>query len=612
MSFREETEARFEQGWLALKGQPYREVPVMPPVFSGHPRYARPYSLAIILFAIRVFHNREEEYYELANRKITENCRFYCENTDVRDDRDSFYWNIGELCRVILHFGKNGDEAPGLVSAEAEEAFREMAFGYCHDMSKLTDAECDGNKTWRVYESENHHVQRDSALWQLMHILLDDPACAGRRMADGGTLREHYDAWTAFFKAWIRERAGKSMFIEVRSRCYGVHTIKNVYPLYDMSEDEELRTLAGNLITLFWAVWAQEQLNGIDGGGQSRVYPDSARSTDSEAADWAYYYTGRGTMKPPRAMEYVMLDSRWRMPETVVRLAAGSEMRGVYEIEMHPLGHALPEDHYPDYRPDPEDGRIYRYSYCTPDFIVGTQMYPQAPQEQWCGIHTQNRFHGVIYGVPGAELLPIPEPTGMHSLQSTEPTLSYNSFWSMQAHGTLLTQKNRFPHRTGRMRVWFSEAGGLSDVKERDGWFFTGCGNAYSAVRVCRGGYSLHKAGPDEEYSCRARGKWLYPDDEWSPVITETARACDHASFEDFIAAVCALVPEWDGDVMRYTGLYGDVFVMKTDGTNDSTINGAPYVKAEKVSFRSPFVNMPWKGRQATVTFGGESLTLDF
>ena len=184
-----------------------REMPVAPPVFNGHPRFARPYSLAIIHFALRVFHNAESNFYARANAKIVENCRFYIENTDVRDDRDSFYWNVGELCRAVLHYGAKGDIAPGRLSSDAEAAFREMAFGYCHDMSRLADAACDGTKTWRVYESENHHVQRASALWQLMHVLLkENPACGARVLGDGGTLRAHYAAWEDFFCAWMRER----------------------------------------------------------------------------------------------------------------------------------------------------------------------------------------------------------------------------------------------------------------------------------------------------------------------------------------------------------------------------------------------------------------------
>ncbi|MBO4298057.1 MAG: hypothetical protein J5998_04600, partial [Clostridia bacterium] len=552
------------------------------------------------------------ENYALANEKIIENCRFYIENTDVRDDRDSFYWNIGELCRVMLHFGKNGDQESGLVTPEAEAVFRKMAMGYCHDMSKLNDAEYSGNRTWRVYESENHHVQRDSALWQLMNILLDDPKNENVRMADGGTLREHFDAWSAFFKAWIRQRAGKSMFIEVQSRVYGIHTIKNIYPLYDMSSDPELKRLAGNIITLFWALWAQEQINGVSGGGQSRVYPESARKTHGEAADWAWYYTGMGNFTPPREMEYVMLDSAWRMPEVIARLASGTEQRGEYEIMMRPLGYALPEDKFPNYRPDPENGRIYRYSWCTPDFIVGTQMYPQCDSVHWCLISSQNRYHGVIYGEEDAQLLPIPEPLGMHNLHSVEPNITFNAFWAMQKKGTLITQKNHGTHDAGRMRVWLSDAGGVSDVTEKGGWLFLKSGKAYSAVKVVRGGCHLEKAGKDKPINCNAEGAFLICEDEWTPVITETARQCNYASFDAFIDAVCGLKATIEGETMHYTGLYGNTFIMKLDGSNDSTIDGEPYVKEIDVSVGSPFVNMPWKGTKAEITFDGGSIALDF
>ena len=95
-------DVRFEAAWESRRGQPLREVPVAPPVFNGHPRFARPYSLAIIHFALRVFHNAESNFYARANAKIEENCRFYVENPDVRDDRDSFYWNARELCRAVL------------------------------------------------------------------------------------------------------------------------------------------------------------------------------------------------------------------------------------------------------------------------------------------------------------------------------------------------------------------------------------------------------------------------------------------------------------------------------------------------------------------------------
>lgn len=86
-------DARFEAAWNARRGEPYGNVPVSPPIFHGHPRVARGYSREIILFAARVFHNSETNFYGLANAKLLENCRFYIANKDVRNDRDSFYWN---------------------------------------------------------------------------------------------------------------------------------------------------------------------------------------------------------------------------------------------------------------------------------------------------------------------------------------------------------------------------------------------------------------------------------------------------------------------------------------------------------------------------------------
>ena len=606
---------RFASAWETRRGEPYRESPVAPPVFNGHPRFSRTYSHTIITFALRVFHNAEADKYALANAKIVENCRFYIENTDVRDDRDSFYWNIGELCRAVLHYGAKGDIAPGRLSPEAESVFREMAFDYCHDISKLDDADSDGVKTWRVYESENHHVQRASALWQLMHVLLKaDPAYGARKLADGGTLRVHYAAWEDFFCTWMRERAKRSMFIEVQSRGYGIHTIKNIYPLYDFSDRPATRRLAKNFIDLFWALWAQEQIDGASGGGMSRVYTTGARGTFSETAVWAYWYFGLNAFvdRVPNGMDYVCLDSAYRPHPIIGKIAASAAARGVYEIAMRPLGWTLPTNKYPDYRPDPEWGRIYRYTYATPDFIVGTLMFPQAPCDKWCMISSQNRFHGVVYGPYDAQLLPIPEATGKHTKTATIASVSYNSFWSMQKRGTLLTRKNKYASRTGRMYVWFSAAGDVDKVEKDGDWWFTKCGGAYSAVRVAKGGARLAVAGPKAEIPCERAGKFLVCDDQWTPVIVETARACDFKDEAAFRAKVKATAFALTPSALDYTGIYGNRFHMLLNADDGSTIDGEPYVKKIDWSICSPFVKIPWLGDTAELTFGGETVRLEF
>lgn len=602
MTIAEQNE-RIRQGWECHRGKARVHKPIEPPVFAGHPRFARAFSYEIAIFVLRVFHNRETEFYADASQAIIDNARFYIENTDVRDDRDSFYWNIGELCRAMLRYGSHGTDEPGLITPEAEEAFLEMALGYCHDNSRLTDAEWEGMATWRIYESENHHVQKNSALWQ-MELILSRWGKGSEILGDGATVDEHFARWSEFFAEWMRQRATHSMFVEIHSKCYGVHTMKNIYPLYDFAPDEKLRRLTGDFITLFWALWAQEQLCGIHGGGQSRIYPGSALNTGSENAHWAWYYCGIGSFTPPGGMAYVMMDCSWRMPKMIQKMILCPEERGRYTVESRPFGRSAPDNRFPDYRFNTEWGHIYRYTVCTPDYIFGTLMCPQLTQKDWCAISSQNRFQGVTFRVPGAVLALLPLPTGMHNLHSTVPEIAYNAFWSMMRDTTLLTQ--RCLEHKGPMRVWFSKAGELQQsILQRDGWILTRCGDVYAAIRVGRGGYHF-------EENEKPAGCWLFCDDGSSPVILEAGDVQTHGSFEQFADAVCALAPEWDGAVMRYHSLSGHDFVMITDADGNSTIDGEYYVKKIDASARSPFVNCAWNGDKAEITFGGEQMTLDF
>ncbi len=599
-----EQDARFKEGWEAFRGKPLVKVPVKPPVFQGHPRFARDFSYHIAVFVIRVFHNRETEFYKDANDAIIENCRFYIENTDVRDDRDSFYWNISEICRSIIRYGKFGTDEPGLISPEAENTFLEMTLGYCHDISRLSDAEAEGMATWRIYESENHHVQRNSAIWQFCYIL-SKYGKGNEVLGDGGTVDQHFAAWSKFFRYWMRERAGRSMFVEIHSKCYGVHTIKNLYPLYDFSPDPELRRMTGDFLTLFWALWAEEQINGMQGGGQTRVYPDSAMYTDSETLTWAWYYSGIDHRKNPGGMDYVLLDCSYRLPKLIVDMIHGDFKRGTYVTESRPFGRASADNHFPNYRFNTEWGQIYRYTFVTPHLILGTLMCPQLSDNEWCGISSQNRFQGVVFRERNSMILPLPRPTQLHNLQSTSPTISYNAFWSEQCEGTLITQ--RCQKYAGGMRVWFSGAGGVSNIKEKNGWILTGCGEGYAALCVTRGTWHIEPS--DSE---KLPGIWVACDEPNTPVILETADSSLFATSSDFENAVTEHSPVFDGNTLHYHSIYGHDFVFISDADGNSTIDGEYYVKKPSFSFRSPFVNCPWGGDKVKITFDGNEMTLDF
>ena len=51
---------------------------------------------------------------------------------------------------------------------------------------------------------------------------------------------------------------------------------------------------------------------------------------------------------------------------------------------------------------------------------------------------------------------------------------------------------------------------------------------------------------------------------------------------------------------------------MLLDRDDGSTIDGEPYVKKPEWSVHSPFVRIPWLGDVAEISFGGETIRLDF
>lgn len=200
-------------------------------------------------------------------------------------------------------------------------------------------------------------------------------------------------------------------------------------------------------------------------------------------------------------------------------------------------------------------------------------------------------------------VLPLPESNELHNLHSVRPTIAFHSFWSQMCEGTLITQ--RCQNYSGAMRVWFSAAGGLDQWTEKNGWLFTSCAEAYLAVKICRGDYTIEN---DPEHP----GKWLRCTDGSSPVILEASDSSSFSSFSAFQEAVTTHSPIWDGSTMRYHSLYGHDFCFITDTDGPSTIDGEYYVKKIPYSFHSPFIHCLWNDHTVKITFAGKEICLNF
>jgi hypothetical protein len=379
------------------------------------------------------------------------------------------------------------------------------------------------------------------------------------------------------------------------SRDYNLKALKGIFNIYDFATHPDLKRRAGLYLTLYFTYWGQEQIDGVAGGGKSRLYSDISPGT----SEYGYLFFGLG--EKPRFTSTLLsaMTTNYRPPLVVVDIVCDREGRGNYEVLQWPLGlanegHAGP----PIYQMRTDYGGIARYSYCTPDFIIGTSMIEARPAGDWALISSQNRSHGAIFaGDNNAGILPQCDKTGSNR--------SYNAQWSVQRKGTLICQKLETSRRAGRTKVWFSAAG-LSEPIEEGNWVFAESKGAYAAVRVVDGGFSW------EDERSRTKGIWLVCNNEYSPVILEVDQKSNYKSFADFQAEVAGNALSFEHTILQYTGIYGDSFTFFADYSQAPQINGKTVDYAPRKAYDSPFLRADWNSGVVHIQKAARSLTLDF
>ena len=601
IAIREGFSARTEAMLAKLAGQPFLPADIHPPLGPGRGRFARGYGYSITNFAMKAFLLNEQ--LDEANRAIQEYGQFYINDPATRNDRDSFYWPADELCRMIEFFGSSGSRFPGRLTQQTEDVVLEMAWLYCKETSKVKDAETAESRTWHVYESENHHLQRFSTVWHFSKFLSKNERYKHRPYDDGKNASEHYHAWTEYSKQYLTERARKGLFVEVANTGYGLQSIKGIYSFFDFAEDRSLNQLAGMFLDLYWASWAEDQINGIRGGGKTRVYQGlSSQAPGKRIGQLAWYYLGQGVGRPPSGNAFSIVTSDYRMPLVVMDIALDLKGRGNYEVTQRRMGLAQDRFHTPpQYRLRTDFGGILRYSYCTPEFIIGTLMHEARPLEDWTMISSQNRWLGVIFAShPSARIYA--------QCRTNQPEKTYNQQWSVQRKGTLIAQRlagGEYSRTPNEMRVWFSGPG-LSNRHEHHGWVFVEAESAYAAVRPVYSGYQWRKA------SGEASGDWLRCNDSLTPVVLEVARKREFADYQDFQDNILALELSFKNSILNYTGLGGDHFAFYSDYSRAPLINGQEVDYAPEHVFDSPFIHSIWNSGIVTIRKDQRVHSLDF
>jgi hypothetical protein len=565
--------------------------------------FTRHYAQSIVLFALRSLELNEQ--LEEANAALQELCQYHLDRPQTFFEIHSFPGACDALARLYIFYGPRGIKVPNRLTAETIGILEKTMWEWAHEKAHIEDAEFQESQTWRITDSENHHAQHFTTCWAFSGILKDVPAYKDKPFKDGRLPAEHYAAWTAYLKEYLRQRVCKGMFVEIDSPSYATATLKSIYNFYDFSDDLVFKKMAGQFLDLYWALWAEEQIGAVIGGAQTRCYAKSALRGGSFLRRAAWYQIGFGDPEFVHDSMLAFVTSTWQVPDVVLQIAYGWQNKAPYEIRQRRMGLAVEGyDRPTDYRLKTDFGGIFRYTWCTPDFIMGSLLTEARPTSDWAAISSQNRWSGVVFeGDPDARVYPAPYNAKGASI--------LNGFWSVQSKGTLISQQLA-PRKDGApiagegasedWRVFFSTAG-LSAPVQNGSWTFAESKNAYVGVYAVKGGTSFEQA---------QFGRWLVCKDKMTPVVIEAGRKSDFADFEAFKSAAQSQSVSFEKSVLTYQSLGGDKLTFYADQSRLPEINGTTVNLAPEKVYDSPFVQSQWNSGVVTIQYGDEERILNF
>lgn len=584
--------------------------------------------------------------------------------------RDWSLWLTPFMVRTYDQFGSTSKRMPGRLYPETEKALLELLWKRTQATNDIALAK---RSTWWMIGSENHdiHIKVDSLISS--QIFKNHPEFKDRVYANAGhgggmgywfhhqhgdsaykgpqgkanwsdgkdyTAQDHYEAWTAYWKEYLRERVKKGFFLEVASQGYMKFTVSSLHDLYDHAEDEELRELAKSFLDLVWADWAQDQLASVRGGSKTRWY-DRPYGAMFRASG---FHTGN--IANDTGFWYPLYASDYRWPEFVWRMALDRQAKGEFAYVSRKPGEEPLLD-----GPRPAglertlmcdtESRLVRYSWVTPDYILGTQMdHPNAIHSH---LSSQNRWQGMTFSAAHTTTV---APCSIDLTDSDRWKQAGRAFVpmyrSLQEGNVLITQQARrwhqqnpdwYPAKVSSDRPYGVRFNGKFDtLDEQDGWVFAQVGDAYVGVRPVKGAYdydknwtragesSLYAKMSNEVYEWGPNREFIRFFDNYSPVIIHAGRAETHGSFDAFKQHVLAgqvrllntVVPGWYILVYEPEGERPRSFEFNAANASIPSINGQLVDYGPEFVFQSPFLNAQYDSGLIRITVDEIETTVDF
>jgi hypothetical protein len=182
------------------------------------------------------------------------------------------FFSITDYVRVLCLFHAKSTHFPGRLKSETETAMKEALWLWVSKESRIADAGLDD--LFLLLGTENHDLNKRPNYYLITALLKDDPGFRDRKLADGHTVSEHADAYTAFYREWPVSRAKAGLWVEVGSNTYQKYSWPALFNLHELAPDPLIRKRFGLLLDLAFIEEEQISVHGRRGGGRSRAYPE--------------------------------------------------------------------------------------------------------------------------------------------------------------------------------------------------------------------------------------------------------------------------------------------------------------------------------------------------
>lgn len=580
-----------------------------------------------------------------------------------------------QLYYMILMFGAEGKSNPGRLYPETEGAILELLW---EKMKYKNDIHLSKLSTWWLIGSENHDiVAKVSSLitssmfknhpdfkdrvypnlgkgggenywFHSMYGRAKTPSPSGRaNYADGKqyTAAQHHAAWVDYFKRFLRDRIKRGFFLENASPNYMAVTLSYLTDLVDLSGDDELSKMAEDFMDIFWADWAQDQIDGVKGGAKTRT-PDGNRWKDATYNMASFYFGGEATadalLFSQAFSSYSLKPFHWKMTfnrKNVNDFALIKRIPGEEEGKWpRPLGteRTMLVD---------TQARLLKYSWVTPDYVLGTQMdHPGAIHSH---LSTQGRWQGIIFkGDNGPRVFPVDfkiDQVGNYATGTKNRVRPSGLMRSVQHKNVLIAQQARrfnqinpdwFPAKSMhnlQYGVWFGD--NLDKIVEEKGWIFVQHGDAFLAVKIVIGEYAqgwqiikdaasegLNSEILEDSYQWTPDRRYAIAKDNYAGVIFEASTTRQHPNLRTFIDDILdnpitltkTVVPGFH--VLSYKSAKPNSVEIEMNLANSEI----PFVNHKRINYapkwmiKSPFIESQYDSGVVEINVDDTQLIYDF